>query len=117
MTETITARLSLDEVRASVTRVQSEGRKLVTRLRKDATALVNRPPIEVLEEARKRAAKAVESLDSERQRLRRLVVERLGGLADQVVNRAGLAKAQTVSELERRVRELERRVERAAKAA
>src|SRR5262245_49671019 len=36
------ARLSLQDIRASVKRMQSEGEKLVTRLRKDARALATR---------------------------------------------------------------------------
>jgi hypothetical protein len=117
MAESLTARLSLDEVRASVKRVQTEGRKLVTRLRKDATALVNRRPLDVLADARKRATKAVQELEAQRQRVRTLVLERLSSLTDQAVTRAGLAKAQDVSELKRRVHDLERRIERVTKAA
>jgi hypothetical protein len=117
MAESLTARLSLDEVRASVKRVQTEGRKLVTRLRKDATALVNRRPLDVLADARKRATKAVQELEAQRQRVRTLVLDRLSSLTDQAVTRAGLAKAQDVSELKRRVHDLERRIERVTKAA
>ncbi len=117
MAESITARLSLDEVRASVKRVQTEGRKLVTQLRKDATALVNRRPLDVLADARKRATKAVQDLDAQRARVSTLVRERLTSLTDQAVARAGLAKAQDVSDLKRRVHDLERRVERVTKAA
>jgi hypothetical protein len=117
MPETLTARLSLDEVRASVKRAQTEGRKLVTRLRKDATALVNRRPLDVLADARKRATKAVHELDAQRQRVSTLVLERLAKLTDEAVARAGLAKAQDVSDLKRRVHDLERRIERVTKAA
>jgi hypothetical protein len=117
MPETLTARLSLDEVRASVKRAQTEGRKLVTRLRKDATALVNRRPLDVLADARKRATKAVQELDAQRQRVSTLVLERLAKLTDEAVARAGLAKAQDVSDLKRRVHDLERRIERVTKAA
>ena len=79
MAESLVARLSLDDVRASVKRAQTEGRKFVTRLRKDATAMVNRRPIDVLSDARKRATKTVEQLDAEQRRLRTLVVDRLTG--------------------------------------
>jgi polyhydroxyalkanoate synthesis regulator phasin len=44
-------------------------------------------------------------------------VESLSGLAEQAVSRAGLARAKEVSELKRRVNELERRIERVTKAA
>src|SRR4029450_8156111 len=122
MAESLTARLSLDEVRASVKRVRTEGRKLVTRLRKDATALVNRRPLDVLADARKGATKAVQELDAQRHRGRTrgsggprfgsLVLEVLASVTDEAVARAGLAKAQDVSELKRRVHDLERRIER-----
>jgi F0F1-type ATP synthase membrane subunit b/b' len=117
MAASLTARLSLDDVRASVKRVQTEGRKLVTQLRKDATAIVNRGPLEVLSDVRKRATKAVKDLDAQRARVRARVLERLSELADEAVTRTGLAKAQDVTDLKRRVHELERRLERATKAA
>src|SRR5262249_13099863 len=112
MAESLAAQLSLDEVRASVKRMQNEGRKFVTRLRKDATALVNRRLLDVLADARKRATKAVREFDAQRQRVRNLVIQRLTSLTDEAVARAGLAKAQDVSELKRRVHDLERRMER-----
>jgi len=112
MAESLAARLSLDEVRASVKRMQTEGRKLATRLRKDATAFVNRRPLDVLADARKRATKAVQELEAQRQRVGTLVIDRLTSLTDEAVARFGLAKAQDVSELKRRVHDLERRMER-----
>lgn len=117
MAESIAARLSLDEVRASVKRVQTEGRKLVTQLRKEATALVSRRPLDVLADARKRATQAVQELDTQRQRVSDLVVESLTSFTEQAVTRAGLAKAQDVSDLKRRVDDLARRLERVTKAA
>src|SRR5262245_10622062 len=117
MAESIAARLSLDDVRTSVKRMQTEGRKLATRLRKDATALVNRPPLDVLADARKRATKAVQELDVQRRRVGTLVIDRLSSLTDEAVARIGLAKAQDVSELNRRVHDLERRIERVTKDA
>jgi ubiquinone biosynthesis protein UbiJ len=116
MSESFTA-LSLDDVRASVKRVQTEGHKLVSRLRKDAAALVSRPPVDVLADARKRATKAVHELDAQRQRVRTLLLDRLTGLIDEAVARAGLAKAHDVSDLKRRVHDLERRIERVTRAA
>lgn len=115
--ENLVARLSLDDVRASVKRVQTEGRKFVTRLRKDATSIVNRRPLDVVDDARKRAAKAVQELEAQRRRIGSLVLDRLSGIAEQAVTVAGLAKAQDVSDLKRRLGELERRIERVTKAA
>ena len=117
MADTLAARLSLDDVRASVKRVQTEGRKLVTQLRKDASALAKRRPLDLVDDARKRATKAVRDLRTQRERLQALVVESLSELAEQAVSRAGLARAKEVSELKRRVHELERRIERVTKAA
>ena len=117
MAENLVARLSLDDVRASVKRAQTEGRKFVNRLRKDATAIVSRSPLDVFEDTRKRATEAARQLDAERKRIGSLVVERLSGLADQAVARAGLARAQEMVDLKRRVSDLERRIERVTKAA
>src|SRR5262245_25669859 len=117
MAESLADRLSLDDVRASVKRMQTESRKLATRLRKDATALVNGRPLDVLADARKRATKAVQELEARRQRVGTLVLDRLTKLTDAAVARVGLATAQDVSELKRRVHDLERRIERVTKAA
>jgi hypothetical protein len=115
MADSLVAGLSLDDVRASVKRAQTEGRKFVTRLRKDATAMVNRRPIDVLSDARKRAGKAVEELDVQQRHIRTLVLGRLTGLAGQAVARVGLASAHDVADLKRRLGELERRLERVTK--
>ena len=112
MAASLTARLSLDDVRSSVKRAQTEGRKLVTQLRKDATAFVNRSPFDVLADVRKRATKAAKDIDAQRARVRTLVLERLARIADEAVSRTGLAKAQDITDLKRRVHELERRLER-----
>src|SRR5262249_19548275 len=115
MADSLAARLSLDDVRASVKRAQTEGRKFVTRLRKDATPMVNRRPLDVLSNARKRAHKAVEQIDAQQGRLRTLVVDRITGLAGQAASRVGLASAQDVADLKRRLGDLERRLDRVSK--
>jgi hypothetical protein len=115
MADSLVARLSLDDVRASVKRVQTESRKFVTRLRKDAAAMAKRPPLDVLSDARKRAAKAVDQLDAQQRRLRTLVADRFTDLAGGVVTRVGLASAQDVADLKRRLGDLERRLERVTK--
>src|SRR5262249_42026034 len=115
MADSLVAGLSLDDVRASMKRAQTEGRKIVTRLRKDATAMVNRRPLDVLSDARKRAGKAVEELDVQQRRLRTFVVGRLTGLARDAVTPVGLASAREVGDLKRRLGELERRLERVTK--
>src|SRR5262249_12552791 len=115
MADSLVAGLSLNDVRASVKRAQTEGRKLVTRLRKDATSMVNRRPLDVLSDARKRAGKAFEELDVQQRRLRTFVVGRLAGFASEAVTRVGLASAHDVADLKRRLGELERRLERVTK--
>src|SRR5262245_31039899 len=115
MADSRVAGVSLNDVRASMKRAQTEGRKLVTRLRKDATSMVNRPPLDVLSDARKRAGKAFEDLDVQQRRLRTFVAGRVTGLASQVVTRVGLASAHDVADLKRRLGELERRLERVTK--
>jgi ubiquinone biosynthesis protein UbiJ len=115
MADSRVAGLSLNDVRASVKRAQTEGRKLVTRLRKDATSMVNRPPLDVLSDARKRAGKTFEELDVQQRRVRTFVAGRLTGLASQVATRVGLASAHDVADLKRRLGELERRLERVTK--
>src|SRR5262249_53932887 len=117
MAESFVAGLSLDDVRVSMKRVRTEGRKLVTQLRKDASAFVRRPPFDIVEDARKRATKAVRGLDAERKRVSTFVVDRITEIAEQAVTRAGLARAKEVSDLKRRVADLERRIERVTKAA
>ena len=112
MADTLVAGLSLNDVRASVKRAQTEGRKIVTRLRKDATAMVNRRPLDVLSDARKRAGKAVEELDVQQRRFRTFVVRSFTGLASEAASRVGLASAHDVADLKRRLGELERRLER-----
>lgn len=58
-----TARLSLEDVRASVKRLQSEGERLVERVREDARRLAERAPLPelpaVIVDARKRAEAVV----------------------------------------------------------
>jgi hypothetical protein len=115
MADTLVAGLSLNDVRASVKRAQTEGRKIVTRLRKDATAMVNRRPLDVLSDARKRAGKAVEELDVQQRRFRTFVVRSFTGLASEAASRVGLASAHDVADLKRRLGELERRLERVTK--
>ena len=117
MAKTLASRLSLDEVRTSAQRAQAEGRKLVTRLRKDATAFLNRRPVDVLDDVRKRATATAKEIEARRRRLNGLVLTPLGRLADEIAARSGLARAHDLADLKRRVEELERRITRASKAA
>jgi hypothetical protein len=115
MADTIGSRLSLDDVRASVQRIRTEGEKLVDRLRTDARELIESAPKVVsmdearkrLDEARKRAESAV--------RVVRDLSSRRDALVSDLVARAialvGIARTDRVEQLEQRVADLERRLE------
>jgi hypothetical protein len=137
MAQSTASRLSLDEVRASVKRMQTQGEKLVGRFGKDARAFVARAQVVSLEDARKRATKVVREIDDQRTRLGKMLIEQVEALlaqARKAVGIAGLAElaalAKRVSHVEHhqadpkeiarlheRLAELERRVERLTKAA
>jgi hypothetical protein len=96
-------------------RVQTEGRKLAGRVREDVTAFVNGNRLVTLEDVRKRAAAATKEFEAQRERLNTLLAP-LGRLASQLMVRSGIASADEVADLKRRVEELERRTSR-SKAA
>src|SRR5438309_11415201 len=90
------ARITLKDVRASVKRMQTEGEKLVTRLRRDARAFAMRSRRETVSsllsdarrlqtDLRKRAEKAIEELDAQRARLLAALEERVTGVVWPVV--------------------------------
>ena len=119
MADSLTSRFSLEEVRASVKRMQAEGERLVGQIRRGAGDLVagtRRPAVfETLSDARRRATQAVQDLDVRPERLRSLVTEQLGALNGTLTERIGVAKAQEVTELGRRVADIEHRLDRLAK--
>ncbi|MGH7895098.1 MAG: hypothetical protein ACREQL_10540 [Candidatus Binatia bacterium] len=107
MADPITFPRSLDDVRAQVERIRSQGEKLVDRIRTDAQDLIARAPkVASIDEARKRAEEAVKTV----QDLRARRTELLGRLVDQIVKTLGLAKAEQVTKLEARLVDLERRI-------
>jgi uncharacterized protein YoxC len=107
MADPITFPRSLDDVRAQVERIRSEGEKLVDRIRTDAKDLIARAPkVASIDEARKRAEEAVKTV----QDLRARRTELLGRLVDRIVKTLGLAKAEQVTKLETRLADLERRI-------
>lgn len=115
MAESIATRLSLDEVRASVKRMQAEGERIVGRIREDAGALVARRPLDTLADVRRRAAEAVRDLEARRTQIRSTVLTQLTTLANDLLARVGVAKIDTVDELSRRVADLERRIDELSK--
>lgn len=119
MADTITDKLTLDEVRASVRRIRDQGEKLVDRIRSDAKDLIAAAPKVVsidearkrLDDARKRAEEAVRVVRDLRARRAEIV----GDLVTRAIELLGLAKAEQVATLEARLAELERRLEAVAK--
>ena len=122
--------LSLEEVRASVKRMQSEGERFVGRLRRDARRIVERnarPAVESVfkladvqklrSDARKRAEQAIEELESRRARLRATAEKQLSRLGELVMKQLGGVTRAELTEITRRLSELERRIEKVAKAA
>jgi hypothetical protein len=119
------ARLTLKDVRASVSRMQNEGEKLVARIRRDARSLATRSRREavstLLSETRKlqsdfrqRAERAMKDLEARRTRIVASLEEQVQTLAERVVKGLNVATPDEVNELRKRLAELERRIERAA---
>jgi hypothetical protein len=121
-------RLSLKDVRTSVRRMQTEGEKLVTRLRRDARAFATRTRRETVStllgdarklqvDLRKRAEKAIEELDAARARILASLEERVSGMVESVVKTLNVATQRELDNLRKRVAELERRLDAISRAA
>jgi len=119
------ARLTLKDVRASVSRMQNEGEKFVARIRRDARSLANRSRREavsaLLSETRKlqsdfrqRAEGAIKDHEARRARIVASLEEQVQTLAERVVKGLNVATTDEVNDLRKRIAELERRIERAA---
>jgi hypothetical protein len=120
------ARISFADVRASVKRMQSEGEKLVTRIRKDAQTFANRTRREtvttLLSDARRlrtdlrdRAEKAIKDIDSQRERILTTIEEQGRGLVERVVKGLNLVSAQDLAALNKRLGDIERRLQELSK--
>jgi polyhydroxyalkanoate synthesis regulator phasin len=120
------ARISLKDLRTSVRRMQSEGEKLVTRLRRDARALAARSRKETVTsllsdarkletDLRKRAERAIKDLEARRTRILASLEEQVSGIVEIVVKRLNLATQDEVAELRKRLVEFERRLEALSK--
>jgi polyhydroxyalkanoate synthesis regulator phasin len=116
------ARLSLKEVRASVQRMQAEGERLVGRIRRDASALANRSRREAVAallndarkfqaDLRKRAERAIHDMEARRTRILGSLEEQVGALVERVVKGLNVASADDVSQLRKRIGDLERRID------
>ena len=120
------ARLSLKDVRASVKRMQTEGERLVTRLRRDARAFATRSRRETVSslvndarrlqaDLRKRAEKAIEELDAQRARFLTTLEGRVTGVVETVVKTLNVATHRELENLRKRVADLERRLDALSK--
>ena len=120
------ARITLKDVRASVKRMQTEGEKLVTRLRRDARAFAMRSRRETVSsllsdarrlqtDLRKRAEKAIEELDAQRARFLATLEERVTGVVETVVKTLNVATHRELENLRKRVADLERRLDALSK--
>lgn len=115
------SRLALKEVRASVKRMQTEGERLMNRIRHDAQALAQRGRKQTLngfltdarklqDDLRKRAERMLKDLDERRAGIVASLDEQVTRLAEAVVKRLNVARQDDLAELRRRVDELERRL-------
>ncbi len=120
------ARITLKDVRASVRRMQTEGEKLVTRLRRDARAFATRSRRETVSslvndarrlqaDLRKRAEKAIEELDAQRARFLTTLEGRVTGVVETVVKTLNVATHRELENLRKRVADLERRLDALSK--
>ena len=127
MEETQTRLLSLNDVRASVRRLQRLGKRLVGQLRDDARRLVERSGKPVVDQVlalvdvgklradvQGRAERALKDLDARRVRLLTALQGQLEHLTDPVVQELKAATRQ-VAELKRRIAQAERRLEALAR--
>ena len=120
------ARITLKDVRASVRRMQTEGEKLVTRLRRDARAFATRSRRETVSsllsdarrlqaDLRKRAERAIEELDAQRARFLTTLEGRVTGVVETVVKTLNVATHRELENLRKRVADLERRLDALSK--
>src|SRR5207247_10908686 len=120
------ARLSLKDVRASVKRMQTEGERLVTRLRRDARAFATRSRRETVSnllsdarrlqvDLRKRAEKAIEELEATRTRILATLEDRVSTVVETFVKTLNVATHRELADLRKRVAEIERRLDALSK--
>jgi|GraSoiStandDraft_51_1057287.scaffolds.fasta_scaffold93537_2 polyhydroxyalkanoate synthesis regulator phasin len=126
MAATPKPRLSLRQMRASMKRMQTEGERLVTRLRRDARALTVGSRREAVSglmadarrfqtDLRKRAERAIEEIDSQRARILSVLEEQATRLVEAVVKRLNLVTRDDLQELTKRLASVERRLDTLAK--
>lgn len=115
------ARVSMDDVRAQVKRMQNEGERLVARLRRDAKGLLSSTRQQVVTDlladarklqmdVRKRVDAALKDLDVRRSRLLAEVEEQATKLVETLVKRLRVASAEDIGSLRTRIDALEKQV-------
>jgi polyhydroxyalkanoate synthesis regulator phasin len=120
--------LSLRQVRVSMKRMQTEGERLVGRIRRDAQALAARSRRETVtgllrdarklqDDLRRRAERAIEDIDGRRARVVAMLEEQGSKLVEAVVKRLNVATREDVQALGKRLHEIERRLDALIKAA
>jgi len=116
------ARISMQDVRASVKRMQTEGEKLVGRIRKDAGALANRTRREtmgaILSDARKlqadlrkRAEHTLKELEARRDRILATIEEQAARIVERVIKGLNVVTQTDLDDLRTRLTDLERRID------
>ncbi len=120
--------LSLEDVRASVKRMQVEGERLVGQIRRDARRFVERDGRRAVDrvlaladvrklraDVRKRAESAVQDFEATRSRVMQQVQQRIARVTNSIVKTIGAASHGELEDLKRRLSQIERRVESLAK--
>lgn len=105
----------LDEVRESVKRIQSEGERLVGRIREDAKSLTDVSKLR--QDVRQRAEQALEDVQARRAQVRKAVEDAATRLRDGIVKVLRVAEVAEIEEFGRRLRAIETRIEEIARDA
>src|SRR2546422_5593487 len=120
------SRLSVPDVRAAIKRVQTEGERLVGRLRRDTEGLVARSRRQVVSEllrtsrrvqadVRDRAERVLHDLDTRRAQISAALENQVGGFVETFSRRLNFASRAEVQDQGKRLAGLEQRVDRPAK--
>ncbi len=110
------AGISIKDVRASVKRMQTEGERLVGRIRQEARAIVSRPRVsDVVADVRKLRTTVRERAEQVVEQVRtsdaaKTLREQATRVAETVIQRLGLATKDEVAELTKRLSEIERQL-------
>lgn len=115
MADTV-AGISIQDVRASVKRMQDEGERLVGRIRKEARAIVARPRVsEVVADVRKLRTNARQRAEQVLEQVRNSTAaatlrEQATRLVEGVIARLGLATKDDLQEISKRLVAIEQRL-------